>query len=211
MKRFWPSLPLPPWSLLGSPLVGLLLGLFLAAGCAPLLPVAKTHTETQWQSFEEVKETFDRIVPYQTTREELLAMQIDPAQTPNLRTLTYPEIINLFLSNTSLNLEHMDPGLRHCIENGAKCTAYQLNLKNVDARRHGSVLLDLFRFKRETHQTGWHFSSLVVIVDETVVYKIWGGTRRIDEHLYQRNPLGLLQDPAETMVKDAIPVVGGML
>lgn len=192
-------------------LLSLLPWLVWVAGCAPLLPVAKTHTETQWKSFEEVKSTFDRIVPYQTTREELLAMRIDPMQTPNIKILTYPDIINMFLPNTSLSLEHMDPGLRECVENGANCTAYQLNLQNVDARRHGNVWLDLFQFKRETHQTGWHFTSLVVMVDETVVYKIWGGTRRVDEHLYQRNPLGLLQDPAETAIKDAVPVVGGFL
>lgn len=189
----------------------LLLGLLFFGGCGALLPVAKTHTETPWTSFDQVKTTFDRIVPYETTTEELRELLFDPELTPNIRILTYPDIINMFMPNPSLTLEHMDRGLRDCVGDSVNCMAYQLNLQNLDARRHGNVLLDLFRFKRQTHQTGWRFTSLVVMVDGTVVYKVWGGTRRVDEHLYQRNPLGVLQDPAETAMKNTVPVVGGML
>lgn len=179
---------------------GLLLVLLfgpLLAGCGKMLPVARSHSESPWPSFAANKEVFDRIVPYRTTIADLKELQFDPSQTPNIQILTYPEIISLFIPNSSFRLEDMDQGLQDCVAASSSCQAYQLKLQRLDSRRHGNVLLDLFRFKRETHRTGWLFTSLVVLVDDVVVYKIWGGVPKVDEHLYQRNPLGPLQEAAD--------------
>jgi hypothetical protein len=128
----------------------------------------------------------------------LQELHFDPSQTPNIQIMTYPEIIQLFMPNSSFDLREMDPGLRLCVAESANCQAFQLNLHRLESERHGNVFLDLFRFKRQTHQTGWRFTSLVVLVEDQVVYKLWGGVPRVDEHLYQKNPLGPLQEPADT-------------
>ncbi|MFH7325427.1 hypothetical protein [Desulfurivibrio sp. C05AmB] len=174
-------------------LVGLLVG-----GCGSMLPVAKTRSEARWGSFEESKAVFDQIIPYRTSRADLQELHFDPSQTPNIQIMTYPEIIQLFMPNSSFDLREMDPGLRLCVAESANCQAFQLNLHRLESERHGNVFLDLFRFKRQTHQTGWRFTSLVVLVEDQVVYKLWGGVPRVDEHLYQKNPLGPLQEPADT-------------
>lgn len=83
------------------------------------------------------------------------------------------------------------------------CLGYQLILGKIVSRRHGNVFLDLFRFRRKTHKTGRRFTSLVVLVDDMVVYKVWGGIPMLDEHSYQRNPLGPLQEPADLILHDA--------
>ncbi len=174
-----------------------LLWLPVLTGCGSLLPVAKTHSQSPWAGFEASKETFDLIVPFQTGSEDLRELHFDPGRTPNVQILTYPEIISIFMPNSSFKLEDMDPGLQECVARSASCRAYQMKLQRIESRRHGNVLLDLFNFKRETHRTGWIFSAMVVLVDDLVVYKFWGGIPKVDEHLYRRNPLGPLQEAAD--------------
>lgn len=180
----------------------LLLAALMAAGCSKLLPVTKVRSEARWPTFAASKVVFDQIVPYQTTREDLRALHIDPLTAPNVQILAYPEIMKMFMPNASFSVQEMDQGLRDCVADSANCIAYQLQLERMDARRHGNFILDLLGFVRQTHQIGWRFTSLVVMVDDVVVHKIYGGTPLVDEHLYRRSPLGPVQDPAE-MVKDA--------
>lgn len=187
-------------------MIALLLALG-SSGCT-MLPVAKSRHESPWENFEQAKEVFDRITPYQTTREELRAMRIDPMQTPNIQILSYVDIIKMFMPNSSITIANLEPGLRECVEAASKCQALQVNLQRITSERHGNVLLDLFRFKRQSHQTGWQFSAVVVMVKDTVVYKIWGGTPQINEHIYRKNPLGPLQEPAD-VARDAA-LVGTM-
>lgn len=180
-------------------------GLLLAAvmtGCSSLLPVAKTDVESPWETFEQAKEAFDKIIPYQTGRGQLVELQFDPFKTPNIRIMTYLDIIQRFMPNSSIKLENMAQGIQDCIAAGDNCQAYEINLNKLKSQRYGNVLLDLFRFKRQAHQTGWNFSALVIMINEVAVYKIWGGQPKIDEYLYKKNPLGPLQEPAE-VVKDA--------
>ncbi len=173
------------------------------SGCA-MLPVAKSHQESPWHSFDQAKTLFDQIVPYQTTRAELQALQIDPIRTPNIQILSYPDIVQLFFPNSSIKLADLDQGLRDCVAASENCQALQINLQRIVAERHGNVLLDLFRFKRQVHQTGWHFNAVLIMVEDLVVYKIWGGTPKVDEHLYRKNPLGPLQEPADLIRDTAI-------
>ncbi|MFU8819048.1 MAG: hypothetical protein ACNA74_04900 [Desulfurivibrio sp.] len=180
----------------------LLLAALLAGGCSKMLPVAKVRSEARWPSFAASKGVFDQIIPYQTTREDLRVLHIDPLTTPNIQILSYPEIMKMFMPNASFSVQEMDQGLRDCVADSANCMAYQLQLESMDSRRHGNFVLDLLGFVRQTHQIGWRFTSLLVMVDDVVVHKIYGGTPKVDEHLYRRNPFGPVQDPAE-MVKDA--------
>jgi hypothetical protein len=186
------------------PVVCLLLSFLLLSGCAAMLPVSKTNVESTWESFDQAKTAFDKILPQQTTRADLAALNFDPFKTPNIEILTYLDIVQHFMPNASIRIEDMDKGVQECIRAGERCQAYEIKLKKIRSERYGSVFLDLFRFKRQTHQTGWHFTALVVMVDEVVVYKLWSGKPQIDEDLYRKNPLGPLQEPADLATDAAV-------
>jgi hypothetical protein len=172
---------------------------FTAGGCGSLLPSAKETKRTQlWGTFDDVKGAFERIIPYQTTSDELQKIGFDPASTPNLRILTYLEIIQRFMFNPSIKKEDLDKGIQECIDAKTNCRAYEIRLRNISSNRYGNVMLDLFNFKRRTKQTGWEFEALVVMVNGTVVHKFWGGTPVIDEDKEVKNPLGPLQNPSDT-------------
>ena len=48
------------------------------SGCGSLLPVAKKRTETPWRNFDQAKASLDQVVPYQSTRQDLVALALDP-------------------------------------------------------------------------------------------------------------------------------------
>ncbi len=172
--------------------------LFLAlTGCANLLPMAKSTDNSPWDSFAEVKAAYDRVQPFATTQSELQALGFDPFKTPNMQILNYLAIIEKFMPNTNITKEDLDTGLRGCIDAKNGCVAYELKLQKIKSRREGNLFLDMLRFRREAHQTGWRFTALIVLIDDVVVYKLWDGTPLIDSELYKRNPLGPLQEPAE--------------
>lgn len=174
-----------------------LLLLTLAAGCSSMLPVARTTDESPWGTFDQAKEAFDRIVPFETSRQDLRELGFDPYRTANITILNYLAIIEKFMPNQNITKEDLDSGLRNCIDSKTACVAYELKLQNLKSRRQGNLFLDLFRFRRQAHQSGWRFSAFIVLVDDRVVYKLWDGTPIIDAEVYKRNPLGPLQEPAE--------------
>ena len=47
--------------------------------------------------------------------------------------------------------------------------------------------------------SGWTFNALVIMVDDGVVFTVFGGQPRILEHEVIRNPLGPLQSWGEHM------------
>ncbi|MGV1100203.1 hypothetical protein ACUUL3_12460 [Thiovibrio sp. JS02] len=181
-----------------------LLFLLVIPGCSGMLPVAKSTDNSQWDTFDQVKSSFDRITPFETTLDELQALGFDPYRTPNMQILNYLAIIEKFMPNTNITKQDLDNGLRGCIDAKTACIAYELKLQKIKSKRQGNVLLDMLRFKREAHQTGWRFSALIVMVDDVVVYKLWDGTPLIDGEVYKKNPLGPLQEPAEIATDAAL-------
>ena len=175
--------------------------ILIATGCSSLLPSVKETTRTyKWNTFDTAKTAFEKITPYKTTTEELQNLGIDPYQTPNLKILTYLDIIQHFMFNPSIKQDELDEGIQACIKAKTQCTAYEINLKNITKKRHGNVLLDLFNFNRKTKESGWEFEALLVMVDSTVVYKLWGGKPIIDADIEIKNPLGPLQNPSDLLM-----------
>lgn len=184
----------------------LLLPAFLAlvlapTGCGSLLPSIKETTRSPWKTFDEAKNAFDKIIPYETTTAELQRLGFSPFSTPNVRIITYLEIIQRFMANPSIKKEDLDEGLQTCITARDNCKAYEIQPKFIFNERYGSVLMDIFNFSKKTHQSGWEFTALVVLVDSTVVYKLWGGKPEIDENKEIKNPLGPLQDVSDLLFK----------
>ena len=58
---------------------------------------------------------------------------------------------------------------------------------------------DFLNFRRETDVTGWTFNALVLLVEDRVVYTLYGGQPNVREHEVTRQPLGPLQDWGEAL------------
>jgi hypothetical protein len=185
-------------------MIGILVFSFFCAGCSGLLPSSKRDTETTWTSYDKAKKAFDEIVSYQTTVEDLKRLGYDPFVTPNIRLLTYIELLHRFLPNNSITKADLDEGVQDCIAAKDACTAYEIELKIAREDRFGNVLLDLFTFRQKTKVTGWEFNAFIVLKNDLVVYKISGGKPKIDELVDQKKPLGPLQDiGGDTLIKAA--------
>lgn len=161
------------------------------SACSGLLPKVKEVTYSPWNSFDEAKLAFDQIVINKTNKEELKKLGFDPFTTPNINILTYLDIAGTM---PSLKEEEWDKGLLKCVKAAFKCSGYDIEPKYLKRQRYGNFWLDLLNFRRKTKVTGWKFKALVVIVDDIVVYKLWGGNPSVKQDRDETNPLGPLQD-----------------
>ncbi len=166
----------------------------LTSGCASLFPTKRTTTESRWKTFNEVQASFNQVETNRTTEAQLKKMGFDPAASPNVKVLTYVDIIQRFMPNQGISLADVHPAVRRCIEAKEHSRAFELILKNSDSKRHGNLFLDILGFKRQTHETGWEFDGLILLDDDTVVYKLASGQPSISREDKEVRPLGPLQE-----------------
>ncbi|EIJ42093.1 hypothetical protein BegalDRAFT_1191 [Beggiatoa alba B18LD] len=168
-------------------------------GCSGLLPEVDTTTQSPWQSFEEVKISFDNVEPMVTTTEKLKKLGIDPFSTPNVRLINYLELIERFIPNSSITLADLPDAVRDCLAIKEKCQGYEIIPMQRNSKRYGNALLDILNFRRKTKTTGWRFDALFVLKEDLVIYKLWGGEPHILEYEDRKNPLGPLQDVGKVL------------
>jgi len=173
-------------------LVGLLLAAGLA-GCSSLLPKSKEATASPWQTYRDVQETFDKIVPGHTTIAELRQMSLDPASNPNIAILNYADVMRRFMLNQSFSISDLDTGVRECVLAKIGCRGFEITQSQVHRQRTGNVVLDVLGFQRETHTEGWRFNGLILVKDDVVVYKLTGGQPVSQQREENQNPLGAVQ------------------
>ena len=183
----------------------ILIAAMAMSGCGSMLPSSKLTYKSPWDSFEEAKSAFDKITPYETNTKEMQALGFDPFTTPNIRILTYVDIMNRFMPNPSVKKEELAEGIQFCIDAKADCSAYEFDPRVIKTQRYGNVLLDLFNFRRRSTESGWRFEALIVIVDHIVVYKLWGGNPMIDQNKETKNPLGPLQNSGDILKEAVMP------
>ena len=172
-------------------------------GCSNALPRTEDTTRSRWHSFEEAMADYEKIIPYDTTVEELKGLGYDPYTQPNIRILSYLDIIQRFMPNQSITLDDLDPGLSFCIQSRNLCQAYEARPQESKTKRVGNVFMDLLTFKRRTIASGWSFNALVVLSDGIVVYKVWSGDPIISGDKLRKNPLGPLQGASPASLIDA--------
>jgi len=190
MKRWWA--------------IGMLAISCFNTGCSGLLPSSKRDSETIWGSYEAAKRSFDEIVPYKTTVEDLRRLGYDPFVAANIKVLTYIELLHRFLPNSSITKADLDEGVQDCLLAKDACTGYEVALWRRHEDRFGNVLLDLFSFRRKTKVTGWEFNAFIIMKNGLVVYKISGGKPNIDELIDEKKPLGPFQDiGGDTLIRNA--------
>ncbi len=173
--------------------------LLLAAGCADLLPTARSEVRSAWHSYDEARAAIERIEPYRTTVADLRALGLDPVETPNVQILTYSDILLRFPLGGSVPPERLDRGLRECLDSGKACVGYSVAVRETHRDRVGNFWLDALDFRRVTDVTGWSFNALVLVTGGRVVYVIHGGQPAIREQEVNRQPLGPLQGWGEAL------------
>lgn len=173
----------------------------LLNGCAALLPRAKETTKSPWKTFDDAKTAFDKVTPNITTVDTLSSLGFDVTNSPNVRILNY---VDVAVAVQSISREDLDGGFVTCINAKNNCRAYEFEPRVVDSQRNGNFWLDFTNFKRKTKESGWRFRAFFLVIDNTVVYKLWGGSRSIDQEKEVSNPLGPFQE-AGGMIQRLIP------
>jgi len=163
-------------------------------GCSNLLPTVQQTTESRWKSYEDTRQSFNRIVPGKTTSEELKEMGFDPFENPNIKLLNYLDITRIFIPNESIRMADLHPDIRNCLKAKIECQGYEISPKITNSKRYGNVVLDVFNFRRKTRTTDWKFQGLIILNGDLVVYKLESGEPNILELEDRENPLGPLQE-----------------
>lgn len=164
----------------------------LISGCSALLPHGESKVVSDWSTFDEAMAAFDAVVPYQTSEPDLEQLGFSPKRQANVQILNHADIAERFLL-VSLNGSQLPPGLRDCMDRGGDCYAYEVKRRITRDRRYGNFFADFLNFKRKSVTRGWEFNALIVLIEDTVVYKLWSGTPDIHEYRDKTNPLGPLQ------------------
>lgn len=161
-------------------------------GCSSMFPYGESKVVSQWETFDQAKQAFDQVMPYETREAELHELGYSPSKQPNVHILNHAEIAERFVLG-SFDGSNLPAGLQHCLNRGADCYGYEMRQRFTKDQRYGSFLADFLNFKRKTETRGWEFNALIVLIDEQVVYKLWSGKPDIHEYRDQTNPLGPLQ------------------
>jgi hypothetical protein len=159
------------------------------------------RARTPWQNFDEAQTAYDKVVPHKTTVNELKTMGFDPMTTPNVKILTYLDLIQRFIPNASITFDDLQPDVRACIESKDCCHAYEMDLDLTDNKRFGNLALDIFGFNRKTKTTGWTFKALIIVKDDVVAYKLRSGEPNVDRLEKKTKPLGPLQEMDNILMK----------
>lgn len=183
------------------PLLLLALGL---SGCGSMLPHGEERVTSPWDSFDQVMAAYDKVVPRQTTRQELEQLNFSPEQSPNVQILNHFEILNRVAPHQALGREDLPVGLLACVRTEGQCQAYEVKVQVTENKRYGNFLADFLNFRRKTQIRGWAFNAVFVLNDGLVIYKVWSGTPRIDEYRDVNNPLGPLQGIGPDVVRPSI-------
>ncbi len=170
-----------------------LLPALLLGGCASMLP--EVHNESAlFASFEAARNAIDSLVPMKSDVTTLKSLGLDPAAQPNTIILTQTEVVRRFVPSALLKREDLDPGVLACVEARDNCRGWEITVSRIEKKRTGGFLADFLNFSRRSETTGWRFNALVLLVNDQVVYRAWGGQPSVNEVEVNTNPLGPLQE-----------------
>jgi hypothetical protein len=178
----------------------------LTAGCTSLLPKSKTES-SEFKSFEEARLAIEGLTPMKSTLGNLNSMGIDPVKHPNTTILTHADVVRRFVPGSVLGKNDLDPGVVSCLEARDACRGMDVVATRIEKNRTGNFLADFFNFSRRTDTTGWRFNAVILLVNNVVVYRTWGGQPSVNETEVRTNPLGPLQDSGPSTVSVSPSVV----
>ena len=167
--------------------------LVLLAGCGGLLPDQKAASATPFESYDQVVEAFDQIVPGMTHAEDLPNLGFD-ARTGNAQVLSYLNIEERFLPAAGVRWEHLNPAVQACIRAEAWCTGFLFRPSRTDTKRLGALVPDVLGFRRVTRSESWSAEVILLVMNGRVVHKVFSGNPHTQNLEDRRQPLGPLQD-----------------
>ena len=167
--------------------------LVLLAGCGGLLPQQQASSATPFQSYDQVVDAFDQIVPGMTRAEDLADLGFD-ARRGNVDVLSYVDVENRFMPAAGVRWEHLDPAVRACIRAELYCTGLLFHPSRTTSKRTGGFVPDLLGFERMTHSEHWSADVILLVMDGHVTHKVFSGNPRTENWDDKRQPLGPLQD-----------------
>jgi hypothetical protein len=171
----------------------LLLLAMLVGGCSNMLPSARSES-SPFKSFEEARSAIDGLVPMKSNVAALTRLGIDPTQQPNTVILTHDDIVRRFVPSALLKREDLDPGVLACVEARDACRGWEITGARILKERTGNFFADFTNFSRRSETTGWRFNALILLVNDLVVYRAWGGQPSVNQVEVNTNPLGPLQE-----------------
>jgi hypothetical protein len=176
----------------------ILFSVLFNTGCQSLLPTQQIYTETTYKSYAEVEDLVNKIEVGKTTYIDLVKIGLDLENIPNVKKLTYLDIMEKFKLDspsryTLFNKIELPSGVLKTLAAREDGLAYEINLEKLKNQREGSVILDVLNFRKNVHTTGWKISVLILIVDEKVEYVLYSGEKNIDTLKKEKNPLGPFQ------------------
>lgn len=186
-------------------LISILLLPLLIGGCATWLPESHTDT-TPFKTYDEARAALLALVPMKSDRHTLEQNGFFPGKHPNTTVLTHADVARRFLPSAILKREDLDPGIVYCLESRDACSGLEITGTKIARERKGSFWADFLNFQRRTETTGWRFTALVLLVNDTVVYRSWSGQPKVNEVEVTRNPLGPFQDIGPPTVTNAAPI-----
>lgn len=180
--------------------VAILIGVTLvASACTSLLPRSRNESST-FERFEDAQRALETLVPMKSSRAALAELGLDAEKLPNTAILTQSDVLRRFLPSNILRMQDLDPRVTSCIEAKEGCRGLEFNLARISRKRTGGFFADFTNFRRRTETTGWRFRGIVLLVNDVVVYRAWGGQPLINELDVINNPLGPLQDIGPAVV-----------
>jgi hypothetical protein len=171
----------------------------LTSGCASLLPVSHTDT-SPFVTYEEARNAVAALVPMQSTKTTAQQAGVDFAKHPNAKFLTHADVVRLLVPTGILRREDLEPGIVACLEARDACNGLEIHASRIAKTRTGGFFADFVNYRQRTETTGWRFNALILYVNDTVVYRSWGGQPRVDELDVTTRPLGPFQDMGPSMV-----------
>jgi len=172
----------------------LLVSLMWTTSCKTLLPGDEHRAISSWQSYQHAENTFNQIQPGTTTSSELQVLGLNFRETPNLKKLTYLDLMARFnLDDSVFSDIKLPKGVQEALNKHHHCSGLELNLKSHYNKRIGSFWKDVLGFQQVTKTHGWEFTGLIVIVDDIVVYVLTSGSPKIENIRTDKKPLGPFQ------------------
>ena len=186
-----------PSQLIGS--ACLLSFALLLDGCSSLLPQVRSES-TPFKSFDEARIAIESLVPMESDVAMLNRTGLDPVKQPNTIILTQTDIVRRFIPSALLKREDLDPGVWACVEARDDCRGWEITASQIEKKRTGNFFADFTNFLRRSETTGWRFNALVLLVNDKVVYRTWGGQPSVNEVEVNTNPLGPLQEMGQAIL-----------
>jgi hypothetical protein len=167
------------------------------AGCGGiLLPSQSEIGDSKFESYAAVNKAFAQIALHRSSVGDLSALGFDSQNTPNVAVLSYLEIVERFMPNSSMAFDKLDPAVQDCIMARSACQGYVFKVEHREFQRTGSLFLDIFGFEHTTTETGWTAQVLVLVQDGHVTHKLLSGQPNVRIVRDDVQPLGPMQNLA---------------